>query len=225
MGNFLTIGGGVFTIGQIVFNIILTFGLSLLITWVYRKTHKGLSYSQSFVFTLVLMSIIVAIVMMVIGNSLARAFGLLGAFSIIRFRTVVKETKDTGYIFFALSIGMAVGTGNYLIAVAGTILVLLIIWILDKVNFGSMHSHEFLLTFAVNHEERDQTPFEDIFKKYFKGSLLLNINSKQDGKMSEMTYNITFKDTNQVHDLIRDLSAMAGVGNVDVVSSKSDIEY
>ena len=124
-----------YSIPQIVLNIVVTFVLSFVIALVYKKTHKGLSYSQSFVFTLVLMSVIVSVVMMIIGNSLARAFGLLGAFSIIRFRTAVKDTKDTGYIFFALAIGMAVGTGSYNIAVVGTILILLVILILDKINF------------------------------------------------------------------------------------------
>jgi ABC-type branched-subunit amino acid transport system permease subunit len=71
---------------------------------IYRATHKGLSYSQSFSQTIVFVSLIVAIVMMVIGGSLARAFALVGALSIIRFRTVLKDTKDMAYIFAALAV-------------------------------------------------------------------------------------------------------------------------
>jgi len=75
----------------------------LFIGYVYRKTHRGLSYSQSLVITLVLMCLIVCSVMMVIGSNLARAFALVGALTIVRFRTVVKDTRDTAFIFFALT--------------------------------------------------------------------------------------------------------------------------
>ena len=190
---------------QIVLNIVLTFALAFVIALVYKKTHRGLSYSQSFVFTLVLMSIIVSVVMMVIGNSLARAFGLLGAFSIIRFRTAVKDTKDTGYIFFALAIGMAVGTNNYAIAITSTVLVLVIIWILNKINFGSMRKHEYLLSFLIVHDERSNDSFEDIFRKYLKNSMLLNINSKRDGGASEMTYNVSFSEEGKSDEFVREL--------------------
>ncbi|PIZ81358.1 MAG: DUF4956 domain-containing protein, partial [Parcubacteria group bacterium CG_4_10_14_0_2_um_filter_41_6] len=108
---------GNFTVFNVILNLALTFILALVIALVYKNTHKGLSYSQSFLFTLILISVITTIAMMVIGNSLAIAFGLLGAFSIIRFRTPVKEAKDTGYIFFSLVEGMAVGTNNHVIAI------------------------------------------------------------------------------------------------------------
>lgn len=224
--NDLLAGGVVsYSIQNIVINLLLTFGLAFVIAWVYKKTHKGLSYSQSFVFTLVVMSVIVAMVMMVIGNSLARAFGLLGAFSIIRFRTAVKDTKDTSYIFFALAVGMAVGTGNYLIALIGTVLVLLMILTLDKFNFGSIKNHEYLLSFIVTHEAGAGSSFESIFKKYLKNSMLLNINSKQDGKASEMTYHITFSDETKSDVFVKDLSGMAGVEKVHLITSKEDVEY
>ena len=98
---------------QIIFNLLLSFLLGLLISLVYKKTHKGLSYSQSFMVTNVFVTVIVCMVIMIIGNNLARAFALVGALSIIRFRTVVKDTKDTAYIFWSLASGMATGTGSY----------------------------------------------------------------------------------------------------------------
>ena len=88
---------------EILINIVLGFVLGIVISYVYKKTHKGLSYSQSFMLTLVFVTIIVSAVMMIIGNNLARAFALVGALSIIRFRTVVKDTKDTAYVFLALA--------------------------------------------------------------------------------------------------------------------------
>lgn len=225
MAELFSGGTVVYSIQQIVLNIGLTFILAFIIALVYKKTHKGLSYSQSFVFTLVLMSVIVAVVMMVIGNSVARAFGLLGAFSIVRFRTAVKDTKDTGYIFFALAIGMAAGTGSYNIAVIGTVLILLMILALDKINFGSMRKHEYLLSFVVNHEAGAGNSFEGVFKKYLKNSMLLNINSKRDGKASEMTYHASFVDEGKKEDFVRELSGMSGVEKVHLITAKEDVEY
>jgi|TARA_Y100000310_G_scaffold214702_1_gene215633 uncharacterized membrane protein YhiD involved in acid resistance len=221
--NFSTAGN--FTIGHIVFNLILTLVLVVLIAWVYRMTHRGLSYSQNFISTIILMSMITTVIMMVIGNNLAVAFGLLGAFAIIRFRTVVKETRDTGFIFFALAIGMAVGTNNHMIAAVSTVVLLAVIWVLFKFRFGSMQGNDYLLTFTVDADKNPPDSFVGIFEKYLKNSMLLNINAKSDGHSSEMVYSIRFVDETKSRDLVEELSRISGVERVHVVSSKSDIEY
>ena len=107
----------------IVSNMALACVLGLIVSVVYKTTHKGLSYSQSFMLTIIFVTVVVSMVMMVIGNSLARAFALVGALSIIRFRTVIKDTKDTAYIFIALASGMAAGTSSYFLACSGVIIV------------------------------------------------------------------------------------------------------
>ena len=106
--------------------------------------------------------------MMVIGNNLARAFGLLGAFSIIRFRTPVKDVKDTAYIFLSLVAGMAVGTNSYVIAIVSTLIVLVIIWVLHKSNFGALHKNDYLLIFTVDYQKHQPDSFAGIFERYLK---------------------------------------------------------
>ena len=88
--------------------------------------------------TNIFVCVIVCMVIMIIGNSLARAFALVGALSIIRFRTVVKDTKDTAYIFWSLAAGMASVTGSYFLALAGTVVIRVIAFILFYTNFGSL---------------------------------------------------------------------------------------
>ena len=88
-----------------------------------KITHRGTSYTQSFVFTLVLNGMVVALVMLIVGLNIARAFSLVGALSIIRFRNAVKETHDVGFIFFTMAIGMAVGTQFYTLAIVGPIVI------------------------------------------------------------------------------------------------------
>ena len=86
---------------------------------------------------------ITAIVLMVIGNNLARAFGLVGAMSIIRFRTAVKDTQDIVFIFFSLAVGMAAGVGYHLIAICGTVFVSLTMLVLTQFSHGSTTQREY----------------------------------------------------------------------------------
>lgn len=220
-----TAAGAVLSPVTIVVNLGLALVLSLAIAWVYKKTHRGLSYSQSFLFTLILVSIITATAMMVIGSNLAVAFGLLGAFSIIRFRTPVKDAKDTGYIFFSLVEGLAVGTGNYLVAVISTVVVLAVIFALHRSNFGALHKHEYLLVFTLDYQKQQPDAFSGIFEKYLKSTMLLNINAKEHHHSSEMVYSVTFIDESSIPELIKGLLAVGGVTDVRVISAKADIEY
>jgi hypothetical protein len=107
---------GAFTLLDIILVMFISFALSLVVAAVYRYTHRGVSYSQSFVHTLVIMGTVVSLIMLIIGSNIARAFALVGALSIIRFRSAVKETRDVAFIFLAMAIGMAVGTRFYLLA-------------------------------------------------------------------------------------------------------------
>ena len=108
---------GTFSVIDVVLSLVLSFALTALIGWVYKTTHRGTSYTQSYVHTLVLMGMVTSIIMLIVGSNIARAFSLVGALSIIRFRNAVKETRDVGFIFFAMAIGMATGTKFYLLAV------------------------------------------------------------------------------------------------------------
>ena len=130
--------GEIYNPSEILINLIIAFFLGFIISLVYKKTHKGLSYSQSFVLTNIFVCVIVSMVIMVIGNNLARAFALVGALSIIRFRTVVKDTKDTAFIFWSLAAGMASGTGSYFLAISGTAVISMIALVLYYTNYGSI---------------------------------------------------------------------------------------
>jgi len=110
-----------FTVMDIALVLLLSFGLSLVVAWAYRFTHRGVSYSQSYVHTLVIMGTVIALIMLIIGSNIARAFALVGALSIIRFRNAMKETRDVGFIFLVMAIGMAVGTKFYLLAVFASV--------------------------------------------------------------------------------------------------------
>ena len=176
---------------EIIINLILSFILGLIISVIYKFTHKGLSYSQSFMLTNIFVAVIVCMVIMIIGNSLARAFALVGALSIIRFRTVVKDTKDTAYIFWSLAAGMAAGTGSYFLAISGTFIISSIALILHKTNFGSIIKSEFILQFRTpsNNSEISKL-FNKTISKFSKSSTLLSSESSEDSKSIKLSFDI-----------------------------------
>src|SRR5688572_33406683 len=108
----------VFTLTDVAIVLSLSFTLSIIFASVYRFTHRGTSYSQSFAQTLVMMGMVTALIMLIIGSNIARAFSLVGALSVIRFRNALKETRDVGFMFLTMAVGMACGTRFYMLAIA-----------------------------------------------------------------------------------------------------------
>jgi hypothetical protein len=211
---------------DILLNLAVAFILSLAISYVYRRTHKGLSYSQSFVLTVVLVGIVVAMVMMVIGNNLARAFALVGALSIIRFRTVVKDTKDTAYVFFALAAGMAAGTSNHFLGLAGTAVISGVALLLHWTNYGSLYKSEFILSLRATRKEGGETPaYSEAIKKFAKSSSLLHTEASGDGETTKLSFDITMKKDVSPDDLTREVASVPGVSEVRLVVSRNDVDY
>ena len=211
---------------EIIINLILSFVLGLVISIVYKFTHKGLSYSQSFMVTNIFVAVIVCMVIMIIGNSLARAFALVGALSIIRFRTVVKDTKDTAYIFWSLAAGMASGTGSYFLAIAGTIIITSIALILYKTNFGSIIKSEFILQFrTVSNNSETSNLFNKIISKFSKSSTLLSSESSEDGESIKLSFDIILKDEKNQTELLSELSKIKELKEITIIAAKSDVDY
>jgi len=215
----------IFSLPNILINLTVAFILCLIIALVYKYTHQGLSYSQSYVFTLILVGVIISAVMMVIGNSIARAFGAFGAFSIIRFRTVVKDTKDMAFIFLALAVGMACGTNNHLIAVLTAAVAIIIILVLTKIDFGTIRRYDYILNLAIDTNQTSKEVYRQVFDKYLKADNLLHVSASDAGKVLNLTFNVKFSAEKDTDQFSQDLSKISGVSNVNLVSSKSDIEY
>lgn len=209
---------------DILINMALSAILGVAIALVYRNTHKGLSYSQSFTLTVIFVSVIVAMVMMVIGNNLSRAFALVGALSIIRFRTVVKDTKDTAYVFWALAAGMAAGTGSYMLALIGTALIAVMAYILHASNFGALYKSEFILRFRFD-RETDSAAYLEVINKCSKRSNMLHIEPAGDGKTMQLTYDIVLKEDYTAENLTAQLTELKGLSEVILIASKNDVDY
>lgn len=203
-------------------NIVLSFVFGLAIAIVYQKTHRGLSYSRSFVESMVMMSVLAAIAMMILGNNLVRALGILGVFTLIRFRTIIKDTKDATYLFFALAIGMGVGTGNYVISFIGTACLIAIILLMYKYNFGSVVRDGFLLTFIA--DKSFDGSYDKIFSQYLDSYKLLQFKARPNGE-GEYYFSVSFKDGIKPETLVNELSSRHGVKLADLITGKDATEY
>ena len=216
----------VYSPSEIIVNLLLSLFFGLIISLVYKKTHKGLSYSQSFMITNVFVSVIVCMVIMIIGNNLARAFALVGALSIIRFRTVVKDTKDTAYIFWSLASGMATGTGSYFLAFAGNIIISIIWFVLYKTNYGSIIKSEFILQFRIQNEDKQvSNNYNKILTKYTKTQTLLSSESSDDKSSIKVSLDIIMKEEFNQNDLLKEISSLTGISEVVIIAAKTDIDY
>ena len=217
--------GEIYNPSEILINLIIAFFLGFIISLVYKKTHKGLSYSQSFVLTNIFVCVIVSMVIMVIGNNLARAFALVGALSIIRFRTVVKDTKDTAFIFWSLAAGMASGTGSYFLAVSGTAIISMIALVLYYTNYGSIFKSEFIIQFRSRNSSKNKKNYNKIFSEYCKSSTLLNAESSGDGQSLKLSFDVVLKENKTYEEFIQKLSKVSGLSEVVAVAAKNDVDY
>jgi uncharacterized membrane protein YhiD involved in acid resistance len=198
-------------------------GLGLVLAVIYRRTHKGLSYSQSFTQTIVYIALIVALVMLTVRNSLATAFTLVGALSIIRFRTVVKDTRDTAFVFAALAVGMAAGLGYLDLAAIGASTVALLAVVLHVTNFGAVQKGGFVLRFVFLRAQ-DSAAYLQLLERLARRATLLQAEPSADGASLRLVYDVDLRHGQRAEDLAAELGRVGGVSEVSVLVAKSDID-
>ncbi len=189
-------------------NLAVALACGIVIALVYRFIYKGPSYSASYVNSLVLLSLITCLVIMVIGNNLARAFGLVGAMSIIRFRTAVRDVQDIVYIFFSLAVGMASGVGLHAIAITGTLLICLVSVVLVTFNFGAPGKAEYVLQLIYPPSPDLERRINEILGHHCRGLKLVNLKSQEDGTKIEAFYQFALRRKFKSTELVSKFSAL-----------------
>jgi len=182
----------------------LSFFLSLIVGYVYRITHTGPSYSQSTIHTMTIMAVVVSLIMQIIGTNIARAFSLVGALSIIRFRNAVKESRDVAFYFLTMGIGMACGTGFAMIATVFTLIVCAMIYFLARFQIGGKKVVEVLLRVRTGEGVDYQSAFNEAFYKHLESSDLLSVDSDGSGQL-ELVYSVTLRKGEREQALLGDL--------------------
>lgn len=209
---------GVFSVADVVISMVLSFVLCSLIGWVYQITHRGASYTQSYVHTLVLNGMVVAVIMLIVGSNIARAFALVGALSIIRFRNAVKETRDVGFIFFTMAVGMAVGTKFYLLAAVTAVVICLVILIMTRFNWYSRRVVSQILKVQVPNDAQFDTLFDGLFVKYTGSSELISVDSIHGGMLTELTYSVGLKKESKIQEFLAEVKKLNGNNRVTLIA-------
>jgi uncharacterized membrane protein YhiD involved in acid resistance len=219
---FLSYGQITFT--EVVLRITLAFALGFGVSQVYRRTHRGPAFSPSFVRTLVMLSMITSVVMMIIGNSLARAFGLVGAMAIIRFRTALKETRDIAFVFFALAVGMSAGTGAYSLAIISSVAISLCVLVLTFARFTASRRRALLLRFQIVPTDDPEDQYIRTFRKFLRSWRVLDMKSVRMGQFLELSFEVRFMDLQRSTDFIGELTGVEGLERVHLILGEEETE-
>lgn len=214
---------GTFEVWDVLMALGLSFFLSLLLVWVYRQTHRGLSYSVSFAHTQVIMAVTISVLMLIIGSNLARAFALVGALSIIRFRTAVKDPRDVAFIFVAMATGMACGVHLHLVAVVFVLAIGPMIYFLHRFDIGAMTSSEMLVKVHVGSTVDYHAALREVFFRETRDQSLLSIEPIENGAALELVFSVQPK-RDASDGLVRALNAVPGVRRVTLLTGAQNVQ-
>ena len=215
----------VFDIGSLVVYLGVSAILGALIGYTYKITHKGVTYSQGIANTLVLLSVVTAFIVYFIGDSMARAIGLFGVFSIIRYRSAVKDTRDTAFILLALGLGMACGVGSLILAAIGTITIVVIVLVVDGLNLFSGVNTDYLVFFKAQANKGDSKEVIDSLKPFVKEISLLSVKALDSGKLMDFSISIKLKRNMDISTVVEELQKIDGISDVRFLAAKKDIQF
>ncbi|EIQ81533.1 UNVERIFIED_CONTAM: DUF4956 domain-containing protein [Streptococcus canis] len=184
----------------------------------YAYTHSGTAYSKKFNVSLMTLTVLMATVMTVIGNNVALSLGMVGALSVVRFRTAIKDSRDTAYIFWTIVVGICCGVGDYVVASLGSGVIFILLWIMGRVR------NENRLLLIVRCDRSLEVAVEGVFFQYFAGRAIQRVKNATADSI-EMIFEISKKDYDKQYQEDNQLMAKVDqLGNVDYfnIISQSD---
>ncbi|SEO19084.1 protein of unknown function [Paenibacillus sophorae] len=200
-----------------VLTLAVSFVLGGLISLTYMKTCNRNGYSQNFALTLVIVPTVVAIIILLIGNNIARAFSLAGAFSIIRFRSAPGDSKDIAYVLFTMATGLACGVGTYGYAVLFTLFLCLLMVILHYFKFGAAKTPRKLLKITIPEDLNYEGAFNDLFSKFTIEHELIKVRTMDLGSLYQLVYTVSMDKQISQKEFLDELRCRNG--NLNIVLS------
>ncbi|MEL7605391.1 MAG: DUF4956 domain-containing protein [Sedimentibacter saalensis] len=195
----------------------LALGIAIALTYMYSK-----KYTKNFVVTLVLMPLLVQLVIMMVNGNLGTGVAVMGAFSLVRFRSVPGSSKEISFIFFAMAVGIATGMGFITFAAAATAAICLVFMALYKSGFGDNAASERSLKITIPENLDYTNVFDDLFEKYLKSSDLLKVKTTNLGSMFELHYDVVLKNLEEEKALLDDIRCRNG--NLTIICSRKNAQ-
>ena len=195
--------------------LLVAFLVSLIIYLTYKNTYTGVLYNPRFNVSLIMITMITTMVMVVIGSNISVSLGMVGALSIIRFRTAVKDPRDTAFIFWCVVSGLACGTQNYTIVIVCSIFICLILFLFKK--FITKNNKYVLIIKGKSFDLKEvEKTLDRKLKDYICKGKYISVNGM------EIIYDVKIKDSKISDDIIVSLSKVSGVNTINIVSSNTD---
>ncbi|HFD13277.1 MAG TPA: DUF4956 domain-containing protein [Crenotrichaceae bacterium] len=208
----------------LIFTILLAFVLSAILAFVYQKTFRGLSYSRNYVQSIVLISIISAVVIQSVGDSLSRGIGIMAAMSIIRFRTNFKDPRDTLFLFAALAAGIACGAYAFPVAIIGTLGFCLAATILYYSPLGPNSYFDGMVRFNIGLENKDHKRLENVMSEYCRSFALVTLREINQGKRLDYAYHIKLRKGKAYEDLLAELKTVNDLQGLNLMMQESTVD-
>lgn len=172
--------------------------MGLVISLVYMYVNKEEGYGQAFSASLIMLPAIVAMIILLVGSNVARAFSLAGAFSLIKFRSTAGDSRDISHIFFSVAVGLACGMGYMGYGLIFTVILSIVMIVISKFDFGRDKAVRLTMKVIIPEDMEYQGMFDKIFAEYCKTAKLVKVKTKEFGSLYELNYSIIFKDTDKI---------------------------
>jgi len=202
----------------------ISLALNLLIATIYRRTYKGTRYSQDYVQTLIMIGVVTTILIMVVAGNGAIAFGMFAAFSVIRFRRTLGQSRDLAFVFFAMAIGMVVGARLYEMAAVITVIVSAAVVILTKMDAFAPRRASHMLTLRMTSDMDFEKLLEPVFNEFSDRVQLVSVSSAQAGMMTELRYGLQLKIGASTPRLLEALHLVCGNNRVILTPTGNELD-
>lgn len=208
----------------ILLGMLLSFICGQALAWVYMITHSGLSYSRTYVVSLVVMPFLVSTVMMVLSNNLVTAFGLMALFAIVRFRNILRDTLDTCYILSSITLGMACGTGRHGTAIVGLLLLSTMLLYLSYSAFGNRQRYDFILNLHWNRSLEELEEFLRLLNRHSRHVTCASQRLLDGGNGADLSYRLLLRDPERFNEMIAEVGTFPGASRVTGITAQDESE-
>jgi hypothetical protein len=189
------------------------------------KTSNKRGYSQNFSLTLVIVPTVIAIIVLLIGSNIARAFSLAGAFSIIKFRSAPGDPKDISYVLFTMAAGLSCGVGLYGYALLLTIFLCLLMFTLNLFNFGAKKVSEKLLKITIPEDLDYEGAFDEVFAEFTTSHELIKVKTTDLGSLYQLVYTVTMDNKTSQKEFLDAIRCRNGNLNIVLSMAADTAEY
>ncbi|MCC5821763.1 MAG: DUF4956 domain-containing protein [Phycisphaerales bacterium] len=201
----------------------MAFSLGQVIAYVYMWTHTGLSYSRNFTVAMAVIPTIVALVMLVMIDSIVVAFGLFAVFAIVRFRNIVKDTRDTSFVLWAILTGLSIGTMKFSLAVVGSVTLAAFFLYMHYVSFGSRIRFDTMLSLQWDGSAERMRSIGELLERHSARTELASQRGSQ-GQPTDSTYHLLLRDPARGAELVSELQSVAGVQQATIYKRQDESE-